>query len=69
MSVGLLQYRNAVDETVELVRADTRVASLRKIYGEDFLSTFPAEARLSTVLDETDMSLTELVRQHRRGKK
>jgi hypothetical protein len=47
-------------------RGDTRVATLRDIYGDDFLRQFRSDAKLETVLDETGApSLTVLVRQHR----
>lgn len=49
-------------------RGDTLVRTLRREYGEDFLRDWRSDARLSTVRSETDMSLTELVRQHQRGK-
>ena len=58
-----------VDGRIEEKRGNTVVASLRKEYGEDFLRDWRSDAKLSTVRADTDMSLTELVRQHRRGKK
>lgn len=48
---------------------NTLVGTLRKTYGEDFLSDWRSDAKLSSVRRETDMSLNELVRQHRLGKK
>ena len=48
---------------------NTRVDTLRKLYGEDFLSDWRSDARLSAVRQEMDMSLNEMVRQHRLGKK
>jgi hypothetical protein len=53
---------------IEEKSGSTLVASLRKIYGDDFLPAWPSDAKLSAVRGETDMSLIELVRQHRRGK-
>lgn len=47
----------------------TLVGTLRKTYGEDFLSDWRSDAKLSSVRQETDMSLNEMVRQHRLGKK
>jgi hypothetical protein len=69
MRTGLdSRYRDA-DGRIEEKKGNTLVASLRKVYGEDFLRDWRSDARLSTVRVETDMSLTELVRQHQRGKK
>ncbi|MGH9607316.1 MAG: DUF2442 domain-containing protein [Terracidiphilus sp.] len=56
------------DGRIDEKRGDTLVRTLRKEYGEDFLPDWSSNAKLATVLRETDMSLTELVRQHRRGK-
>jgi hypothetical protein len=47
-------------------RGDTLVRTLREEYGEDFLRDWRSTAKLATVRKETDMSLTELVHQHRR---
>jgi Protein of unknown function (DUF2442) len=49
-------------------KGSTSVRALRAAYGDTFLPEWHGNAKLSTVRDETDMSLTELVRQHRRGK-
>ena len=57
-----------LDGGVEERRGNTLVASLRREYGEDFLCKWRGNAKLSAVRAETDMSLIELVRQHRRGK-
>ena len=57
-----------VDGGVEERRGNTLVASLRRVYGDDFLRKWRGNAKLSAVRAETDMSLIELVRQHRRGK-
>ena len=35
-------------------RSDTLVGTLRKTYGEDFASDFRSDAKLGTVLRETD---------------
>jgi len=48
---------------------NTLVATLRKTYGEDFLCGWQNDARLSAVRQETDMSLNEMVRQYRLGKR
>jgi hypothetical protein len=69
MRTGLDQRRHEMNGRIEEKRGNTLVASLRKVYGDDFLRDWRSDARLSTVRIETDMSLTELVRQHQRGKK
>lgn len=47
-------------------RGDTRVDTLRQIYGDDFLADFRGDAHLSTVLDQTGAeSLSRLVKEHR----
>jgi hypothetical protein len=57
------------DGRIEEKKGNTLVRTLRRTYGPDFLVDWRSDAKLSTVREETDMSLTELVRQHRRGKK
>jgi hypothetical protein len=48
---------------------NTRVDTLRKSYGDDFLSDWRGDAHLGTVLDDTCAeSLTELVKKHRKNK-
>jgi hypothetical protein len=69
MRTGLDSRRRDVDGKIEEKKGNTLVASLRRVYGEDFLLDWRSNAKLSTVREETDMSLTELVRQHQRGKK
>ena len=57
------------DGEIDRKRSDTRVDTLRKTYGDDFLPDFRGDAHLGTVLDETGAnSLTELVKEHRRKK-
>jgi hypothetical protein len=63
------QGRRGASHRIEEKRGDVRVGTLRKEHGQDFLRDWRSDARLSKVREETDMSLTELVRQHRRGKK
>jgi hypothetical protein len=51
------------DGEIDRKRSDTRVDTLRKTYGPDFLSDFRGDAKLGTVLDKTGAdSLTELVK-------
>jgi hypothetical protein len=68
MGTGLDSRHRDLDGRIEEKRGDTLVATLRKAYGKDFLRDFRSDAKLSTVRKQTDMSLTELVRQHQRGK-
>ena len=68
MATGLDGRHRDRDGRIDEKRGDTLVRTLRKEYGEDFLNDWHGNAKLSTVRRETDMSLTELVRQHRRGK-
>ncbi len=57
------------DGEIDRKRSDTRVDTLRKTDGDDFLSDFRGDACLGTVLDEIGAdSLTELVKEHRRVK-
>lgn len=68
MRVGLDGRHRDRDGRIEEKRGDTLVRTLRREYGADFLRDWRSDAKLSTVREETDMSLTEIVRQHRRGK-
>jgi len=68
-STGLDSRHRDRNGRIEEKRGDTLVRTLREEYGEDFLPGWRGDATLSTVRKEADMSLTELVRQHRRGKK
>jgi hypothetical protein len=68
MSTGLDGRHRDTDGRIEEKKGNTLVGSLRRVYGEDFLRDWRGHAKLSTVREETDMSLTELVRQHQRGK-
>jgi hypothetical protein len=68
MARGLDERHRDRDGRIDEKRGDTLVRTLRKEYGESFLRDWRGNAKLSTVRGATDMSLTELVRQHRRGK-
>ena len=68
MHAGLDGRHRDRDGRIDEKRGDTLVRTLRREYGADLLRDSPGEAKLSTVREETDMSLTEIVRQHRRGK-
>jgi hypothetical protein len=68
MTTGLDGRHRDRNGRIEEKRGDTLVRTLRKEYGDDFLSEWRSNAKLSTVLEEADMSLSELVRQHRRAK-
>lgn len=55
------------DGEIHAKRDDTLVRTLRKSYGNDFLSDFRSDATLGTVLDKTGAnSLTQLVKDHQR---
>lgn len=69
MNTGLDNRHRDENGRIEEKKGNTLVGSLRRVYGEDFLRDWRSDARLSTVRQKTDMSLTELVRQHQRGKK
>ena len=68
MSSGLDGRHRDKNGRIDEKRGDTLVRTLRKEYGKDFLRDWRSDTKLSTVRNEADMSLTELVRQHRRGK-
>jgi hypothetical protein len=69
MARGLDNSHRDKDGRIEEKRGDTLVRTLRSEYGDDFLSDWRSDAKLSTVREETGMSLSEMVRQHRRGKR
>ena len=69
MRNGLHRQRQDKNGHIEQRRGNTVVRTLREEFGQDFLIEWPDNARLSTVREEADMSLTEMVRQYRRGKK
>jgi hypothetical protein len=69
MSTVLDNHYRGISGRIEEKRGNTLIGSLRRIYGEDFLRDWRSDAKLSAVREGTDMSLTELVRQHQRGKK
>ena len=69
MNTGLDGRHRDKNGRIDEKRGDTLVRTLRDEYGEDFLCDWRSDAKLSTVREETDMSLTELVRQHQRGRK
>jgi hypothetical protein len=57
------------DENGEIHRKrnDTLVKTLRKTYGDDFLSNFRSDATLRTVLQKTGTeSLSDLLKKHNR---
>ena len=68
-SVGIDSRHRDFDVSIKEKSGNTLVGTLRKTYGEDFLSDWRSDAKLSSVRQETDMSLNEMVRQHRLGKK
>jgi hypothetical protein len=46
---------------------NTKVGTLREIYGEEFLSDWRSDAHLETVREATGKSLSQLVRDQREG--
>lgn len=58
------RYRDA-DGRISQKHGNTRVATLRQIYGDDFASQVRSDMYLSTLLDRTGAtSLSELLRRH-----
>ncbi len=68
MGTGLNGRHRDKNGRVEEKRGDTLVRTLREEYGEDFLRDWRSNTKLATVRKDSDMSLTELVRQHQREK-
>jgi hypothetical protein len=63
------RHRDKTGE-IERKKGNTRVESLRKTYGEDFLSDWRGDAHLETVLEEEGAeSLSELIKDYRKKKK
>jgi len=69
MATGLDGRHRDKDGRIDEKRGDTLVRTLRKEYGEDFLSGRRSDTKLSTIREQTGKSLTELVHQHKSGKK
>ncbi len=67
--VGIDSRQRDLDGAVREKSGNTLVSTLRKNYGEEFLSGWPGDTKLHSVRQETDMSLSEMVRQHRLGKR
>lgn len=67
--VGIDSRHRDLDGNIREKSGNTLVGTLRKTYGEDFLSDWRSDAKLSSVRQETDMSLNEIVRQYRIGKR
>jgi len=64
---GLDDRHRDKDGEIDRKHGNTRVSTLRKTYGDDFLSDWRSDAKLETVLEDTGAeSLTELVKKHRR---
>jgi hypothetical protein len=66
---GLDDRHRDKDGEIDRKHGNTRVATLRKTYGDDFLSDWRSDAKLETVLEDAGAeSLTELVKKHRSQK-
>jgi len=63
---GLDNRHRDEDGEIHRKRGDTLVSTLRKTYGDDFLSEFRSDATLRTVLNKTGAdSLTQLLKKHK----
>lgn len=68
MNIGLDGRDRDENGRIREKNGTTRVDTLRRTYGEDFLRSWRGDAHLETVRGETGKSLTELVREHRTKK-
>jgi hypothetical protein len=67
---GLDKRHRDKDGEIDRKHGNTRVGTLRKTYGEDFLDDWRSDAKLETVLEDTEAeSLTQLVKDYRRKKR
>jgi hypothetical protein len=66
---GLIERRRDADGRIQGKRSDTRAGAFSKQYGKTSLSDRRSDGRLSAVRGQSDMSLTEPVRQRQRAKK
>jgi len=66
--VGIDSRHHDLNGMIGEKSGNTLVGTLRKVYGEDFLSDWRSDAKLSAVRQELDMSLNEMVRQYKLGK-
>ena len=65
MSDNLDNRHRDRDGRISEKHGNTRVDTLRQIYGEDFLSDWRGDAHLETVRDATGKSLSDLLRDYR----
>jgi len=63
-STGLDDRCRDLDGEIRQKRGDTKVGTLRKIYGEDFAPGVRSDARLDTLRERTGSSLSKLVKGH-----
>jgi len=67
---GLDKRHRDKDGEIDRKHGNTRVGTLRKTYGEDFLDDGRSDAKLETVLEDTEAeSLTQIVKEYRRRKR
>jgi len=59
---GLDGRQRDEDGQIREKRGDTRVATLRKEYGDDFAKGYRSDTKLQTVRENEGKSLTELVK-------
>jgi len=64
---GLDDRCRDADGQIREKRGDTLVRTLRDEYGDGFAPGFRSDAKLETVREQTGKSLTQLVREIRRG--
>jgi len=61
------RHRDA-DGRISEKHGNTKVATLRATYGDDFLSDWRSDAHLGTVREETGKSLSQLLRNRNTSK-
>jgi hypothetical protein len=68
MSNGLDHRHRDEDGRISEKHGNTRVDTLRQKYGQDFLNEWRGDAHLETIREETNKSLSELIREHKSKK-
>jgi hypothetical protein len=59
---GLDGRQRDKDGEIRAKRGDTKIATLRKEYGEDFAKGYRSDARLETVRENERKSLSQLIK-------
>jgi hypothetical protein len=60
--IGLDDRCRDMDGEIRQKRGDTRVGTLRKIYGPEFAPGARSDMRLDTLRDRTGLSLTQIIK-------